>query len=138
MSEDNTNVVEVEESEANLPAGFKLVSMKDTKLNVKVSFPFDFKKTTADAVAAYGEDAVWSSYVAGAKLRANAVVRNLITQGKTVEEAVQVMINEWRPGISLTDPYLAMKKRVMAMSSEDRKSEIERLERLKAELEAEG
>lgn len=137
MSEDNPTNVEVEESEENLPAGFKLVSMRDSKLGVKVSFPFDFKPTTTEAVAAYGEEAVWSSYVAGAKLRANAVVRNLITQGKSVEEAVQVMVNEWKPGISLTDPYLAMKKRVLAMGAEERRAEIERLERLKAELEAE-
>jgi hypothetical protein len=129
MSNENEVLDEVEatDDDADLPAGFFNVSMKDTKMKVEVKFPFDFKATTAEAVEAYGEEAVHKAYVSGAKLRANAVLRGLIKSGKSPEDAVKIMSTEWRPGVSMADPYAAVKKRLEALPAEERQAEIQRM-----------
>lgn len=82
-----------------------------------------------DAVARFGEAVVFSNFVAQTKIRAQAIIRDLMKDGKTDAE-IQEFMNSWKPGVSrdrVVDPTAAFMNKFATMSKEDQIKFLEEL-----------
>jgi len=62
-----------------------------------VSVNFDFGENLLDAAERYGEDVVFTRYVAAAKVDLQSILRRGISAGKTDSE-IEDMCKAWKPG----------------------------------------
>ena len=88
---------------------------------------FDFGENAADAINRYGDDVVFSQFVAAAKITAQSAMRRMLEAGKTQEE-IAAKMSSWRPGVALTreavDPITAALGRFGTMTPEEQKAFI--------------
>jgi hypothetical protein len=70
------------------------------KLNdLEVTAEINFGANLDEAKGLFGEEVVYSKYLAEAVINAQAVMRGLALKGKTQEE-IQAAMGEWKPGQS--------------------------------------
>lgn len=114
------------------------VTAKDTKSGNSATVTYDFRPTLEDAVAAFGEDVVYSLYQSAAQIRLQNAMRGVLSKGGTINEATK-LASEWKPGIQRRgggrpkkDPIDALMEKVAA--GEITPSELKKIlaERLKA------
>ena len=107
------------------------IEVKATKNGIdrEVAALVDFGENLQDATAKFGEEVVFSGFVAQAKIRAQAIMRDMLTEGKTDEE-IQTFMNTWKPGISrerTVDPTAAFLNKFAGMTAEDQNKFLEQL-----------
>lgn len=75
-------------------------SKKINGVERKVTVQIPLAENLQDAIAQYGEEVVYSNFLANVKIGAQAPIRKGIEQGKTDEEIQAVMAN-YKPGVKL-------------------------------------
>lgn len=98
--------------------------MKDGSPVRESSIQYDFGENAADAIQRYGDDVVFSQFIAAAKITAQGAMRRMLEAGKTQEEITAKMA-DWKPGVALTreavDPIQAALARFGTMDAEAQK-----------------
>lgn len=99
------------------------IEVKATKNGIdrEVLCTVDLGDGLDDAVAKFGAETVFSGFQAQAKIRAQAIMRDMLTEGKTDGE-IQTFMNTWKPGITRErsyDPTTAFLNKFAAMTKED-------------------
>lgn len=108
-----------------------MVEVKATKQGSdrEVLAAVDLGENLQDAVAKFGEDIVFSNFVAQAKIRAQAIMRDMMVSGKTDAEISEYMAT-WKPGAArerVVDPAAAFLKKFDSMSEEEQNKFLEEL-----------
>ena len=85
------------------------VSAKLSDMEESVTVEYDFGDNLADAVEKYGEETVFSRWVAAARIDLQAYMRGLIKQKKTPEEIAEAVEN-WQPGVKVARSKSAAEK----------------------------
>ncbi len=103
---------------------------------VSISIEYDFGDNLADAIAKYGEVAVFNLYKSAASIRVQNIARTALLNKKTPEEAVK-LTSSYVLGTSFSmgprDPVRTAETAVSKMSPEEEKEFILKLkERAKA------
>jgi hypothetical protein len=89
----------------------------------------DLGDNLQDAIEKFGEEVVFTNFQAQAKIRAQAIMRDMLTAGKTDEEINEFMAS-WKPGSArerITDPKIAFLRRFEKLSEEEQNKYIEEL-----------
>jgi hypothetical protein len=89
----------------------------------------DLGDNLQDAIEKFGEEVVFTNFQAQAKIRAQAIMRDMLTAGKTDEEINKFMAS-WKPGSArerITDPKIAFLRRFEKLSEEEQNKYIEEL-----------
>lgn len=103
--------------------------LKDNDRTVTVSY--EFGETLREAVQKFGEEVVFSRYLAAAVVDLQALLRRGIKVGKTDSE-ITSMVAAWRPGVKMVSRKSAgekIKDAFAGMSDGDRKALLEELRR---------
>jgi hypothetical protein len=93
---------------------------KDTGRKCMVNY--DFGEDVNEAVEKFGAEVVHTNFIAQAKVRAQAIMRDLMEKGKTDEE-IQNEINAWKPGIQrarTVDALATVQTKFNTMSDEEK------------------
>ena len=107
------------------------IEVKATKQNTDrevVAF-VDLGDSLDDATQKFGADVVFSNFQAQAKIKAQAIIRDMMTEGKKDEE-IQAFMNTWKPGVARernVDPTAAFLGKFATMSPEDQNKFLEEL-----------
>ena len=90
---------------------------------IEATIEVDLGADHGDALAKFGEEAMFSGFVANAKIVAQAAMRREMVAGKTAEQIVERMA-EWKPGVTLSrapvDVLAAFKAKLSTMNEEER------------------
>jgi hypothetical protein len=95
---------------------------------------YDFGDNLQDAVAKFGEKAVYDDFVASAKITLQAGMRRLLEAGKSEAEIASALAT-WKPGVKMermVDPVAALMNKFGTMSEEEQLALIEKLKSMKA------
>lgn len=108
-----------------------MVEVKATKQNIdrEVAAFVDLGDNCQDAITKFGEDVVFSNFVAQTKIRAQAIMRDMLTDGKTDEEIATFMAS-WKPGTArdrVTDPTAAFLGKFVTMTKEEQEDFLKKL-----------
>jgi len=108
-----------------------MIEVKATKQNTdrEVQALIDLGENCQDAITKFGEEVVYTNFVSQAKIRAQAIMRDMLTEGKTDEEIAEFMSN-WKPGTTRernVDPMASLMSKFGTMSPEDQEAYIEKL-----------
>lgn len=109
-----------------------MVEVKATKNGIdrEVTAQVDLGDSLQDAQEKFGDETVFSYFQAQAKIRAQAVIRDMMTEGKTDPEIAEFM-STWKPGTTrergAVDPTAAFLTKFAGMSAEDQKKFLEEL-----------
>ena len=108
-----------------------MLEVKATKNGIdrEVTAMVDFGDNLDDAVAKFGAEVVFSGFQAQAKIRAQAIMRDMLTEGKTDEE-IQTFMNTWKPGVTRErsfDPTTAFLNKFASMDKEAQDKFLEEL-----------
>lgn len=107
------------------------IEVKATKSNMdrEVAVSVDLGDGLQDAVAKFGEETVFAGFQAQAKIRAQAIIRDMMTEGKS-DEDIQTFMNGWKPGMTRerqSDPTAAFMNKFSTLSPEEQAKFIEEL-----------
>lgn len=107
------------------------IEVKATKQNTdrEVMVYVDLGDGLEDAVQKFGADVVFSNFQAQAKIRVQAIIRDLMTEGKTDEE-IQDFMNSWKPGVTRErniDPLAAFVNKFKTMTAEEQEAKLAEL-----------
>lgn len=108
-----------------------MIEVKATKQGSdrEVSCLVDLGDNLEDAIAKFTGDVVFSNFQSQAKIRAQAIIRDMMTDGKTDEE-ISAFMATWKPGMSRernVDPKAAFLNKFDTMSPEEQNAFIENL-----------
>lgn len=108
-----------------------MVEVKATKqgLDREVTVMVDLGDNLQDAVAKFGEEVVFSNFVAQTKIRAQAIVRDMMVKAKTDDEIAAAMVG-WKPGVArdrVVDPTASFMAKFDSMTEEEKDAMLERL-----------
>lgn len=94
------------------------------------SFDFDFGDTLEELVAICGGDSdmVHKSAIANLKLGPQNAMRNMLDSGKTVEEVSDYMTENWKPGVTISDPKESFLRAFGKMTPEEQAAAIAQLQ----------
>jgi uncharacterized tellurite resistance protein B-like protein len=95
--------------------------------NAEATFNFDFPATALEAIEAYGDEVVNTSFIERQVVKAQAIVRQHLEAGKAPEEVTAYMEKNWKPGATMSDPTTAAINTFKNMSEEERKSFLDML-----------
>lgn len=109
---------------------------------VEVICSVDLGENLEDAIERFGEECIYEQYRANAKIKAQAVIRSLLNQGKTPDEVMAEMA-DWNPTVKREgrggfNAETAMKKRFATMSPDERAAYLQELQDSLAEEDGEG
>ena len=92
---------------------------------------FDFGDNLDEAAENFGGDVVFSRFKSAATVDLQALIRrNLTLETPKTEEEIQVLVSEWKPGVSTRTRVSAKEKAtraIDALSDEDRAALLEQL-----------
>lgn len=100
---------------------------KDTDREVKALI--DLGDNLEDAVQKFTPEVVFTNFQSQAKIRAQAIMRDMLTEGKTDEEIATFMAS-WKPGVTRersVDPTAAILGKFGNMSKEEQDAFLEKL-----------
>ena len=98
------------------------------------SVEFDFGENLAEAAELFGDDVVFSRFVSAATVDLQALIRrNLTLEEPKTEEEIQVLVAEWRPGVSTRKRVSATEKAQRAVDALSDSEKAALLESLLAE-----
>lgn len=101
--------------------------------NVAAEFAFDYGNAE-DLVSNWGAEVVLQFFIAGAKIPAQSALREMLQNGKSPEEAVLYMQENYKPGIDARNPVDTIVSRINASGSDEERNR--RIEELQAALDA--
>jgi hypothetical protein len=108
-----------------------------------VTFTFDIGENLQDAIAKFGEPAVWSMYERGITVAAQAPARQLLAAGATAEK-VQEHMRVWKPGVTAPraartgDPLKQILADFEKYSPEQKQEMLDTLMKLFSQSESDG
>ena len=107
------------------------IEVKATKQNTdrEVVAYVDLGDNLEDAVQKFGAEVVFSNFQAQTKIRAQAIIRDMMTEGKSDEE-IQNFMNSWKPGVSRernVDPLAAFVNKFKTMTPEEQEAKLAEL-----------
>lgn len=84
---------------------------------------YNFGANVEEAISMFGADVVFDIFLAGAKVKAQGVVRNALNAGTDPQE----VINNWKPGVVTrvagnADPVSALQKKLGSLTDEQKKA----------------
>jgi len=82
-----------------------------TPIELSATVKFNFGDNLEDAVAKYGEAAVFDNYRAKAIIVCQSIIRRLLKAGKNKEQIQDIITRTWAPGVTLeriVDPVAAI------------------------------
>lgn len=105
--------------------------VKATKqgMDREVTAIVDLGDTLQDAIEKFGEEVVFTNFVSQAKIRAQAIMRDLLTDGKS-DEDISTFMASWKPGSTrerIVDPKAAFLKKFDGMTKEEQEEFIQGL-----------
>lgn len=108
-----------------------MIEVKATKsgMDREVSALVDLGDNLEDAVSKFGADVVLTNFQSQAKIRAQAIMRDMLVDGKTDEEISEFM-QTWKPGTTRErniDPTAAFLKKFDGMDEEAQNKFLEDL-----------
>lgn len=108
-----------------------MIEVKATKQGMEreVLCTVDLGDNLQDAVQKFGEEVVFSNFQAQTKIKAQAIIRDMMVEGKTDEE-IQTFMNGWKPGVSRernVDPLAATLNKFATMTQEEQDKFLEEL-----------
>jgi hypothetical protein len=107
-----------------------IVKVKAPKAGKDYEGIYEFGDTLEDAVAKFGDKAVFNGYIAEAKIALQGVIRDALNKGKTSEE-IDAIVIEWKPGISrpriAQDPMEAMMAKFLKMDDAGKRDFLQKL-----------
>jgi hypothetical protein len=108
-----------------------MIEVKATKQNTdrEVAALIDLGENIEDAIAKFGAEVVFTNFQSQAKIRAQAIMRDMLTEGKTDEEIADFMAT-WKPGSTRErniDPTAAFLKKFDTMDEDAKNKMIEDL-----------
>ena len=89
----------------------------------------DLGDNLQDAIAKFGEEVIFTNFAAQAKIRAQAIIRDMMVNGKTDQEINDFMAT-WKPGTArdrIVDPTAAFMRKFDGMTEEEQDKYIEEL-----------
>ena len=105
---------------AKLPA-------KDNRQEMEATVQYDFGDNADEALELFGTDAVYSGFVANAKVTLQSGIRRCLENGRDP----QAFADAWKPGVKTpsiaADPVAAAKAAFSKMSDEERMAFLEQL-----------
>lgn len=107
------------------------IEVKATKQNTdrEVLTLVDLGDNLEDAVQKFGAEVVFTNFQAQAKIKAQAIIRDMMTEGKKDEE-IQEFMNTWKPGVSRernVDPLAAFMNKFKSMTAEEQDEKLKEL-----------
>lgn len=100
------------------------IKAKNGETKVEAEFDYDFPETIDGLVESYGNELVYDSFVATQKIKAQAVIRQLLASGKSPEEVKEFMEQNWAPGKSVADPTASFLAKFADMSPEEQQRQL--------------
>ena len=100
---------------------------KDTDREVKAIV--DLGDNCQDAINKFGEEVVFTNFVSQAKIRAQAIMRDMLTEGKTDAEISDFMAS-WKPGTTRErsfDPTAALLNKFEKLTPEEQQEYLAKL-----------
>jgi hypothetical protein len=108
-----------------------MLEVKATKNGVdrEVGAFVDLGDNCQDAITKFGEEVVFSNFQSQARIRAQAIMRDMLTEGKTDEEIAQFM-SAWKPGTTRernVDPTAALLNKFALLSPDEQQAYLTKL-----------
>lgn len=108
-----------------------MIEVKATKQNTdrEVTAFIDLGDNLQDAATKFGDEVVFSNFQSQAKIRAQAIMRDMLTDGKTDEE-IAAFMKDWKPGTTRErniDPTAALMSKFGGMTKEEQDDIIAKL-----------
>jgi hypothetical protein len=113
------------------------VSAKAPKISKEATVLVDLGENAADAIARFGEEVVFSNYLANVKIGVQSGIRRYLEAGLD-GNAIQAKFDSFKPGVTLdrvVDPIAAMAAKLSKMTPEEREAAFAAL---RAKIEAAG
>ena len=107
------------------------IEVKATKQNSnrEVAVFVDLGDNLEDAIQKFSGEVVFSNFQAQSKIRAQAIIRDMMTEGKSDAE-IQEFMNSWKPGVSRernVDPLAAFMNKFKSMTAEEQDAKLAEL-----------
>lgn len=105
------------------------VTAKAPKVEKEATISVDLGENVQDAIARFGEEVVFSNYIANVKIGVQSGIRRYLEAGKTTEE-IQQAYDSWKPGATMdrvVDPVAALAKKMSTMTAEEQAAMFEQL-----------
>lgn len=109
----------------------RTIKAKIGKDGTEYSAEYDFGDNLKDAVARFGEEVVFSKFIAQSTVDAQGVMRRLIAANKT-EAEVQEAVSNWKPGLrqaARKTPSDRIKEQLGKLSDEEKAKLMEQLKK---------
>jgi len=107
------------------------VKAKAPKLEKEAAVMVDLGENVQDAISRFGEEVVFSNYIANVKIGVQSGIRRYLEAGLSQEE-IQSKFENYKPGVTMdrvVDPVAAMAAKLSKMSPEERAAAFEELRR---------
>lgn len=105
------------------------VTAKAPKLDKEATVLVDLGENAADAIARFGEDVVFSNYIANVKIGVQSGIRRYIEAGLSPED-IQAKFDNFKPGTTMdrvVDPIAALAAKMSKMTPEEREEAFNKL-----------
>lgn len=105
------------------------VSAKAPKINKEATIVVDLGENLADATARFGEEVIFSNYLANAKIGVQSGIRRYLEGGLSQEE-IQAKFDNYKPGVTMdrvVDPIAVMAAKLQKMTPEEREAAFAQL-----------
>ncbi len=107
-----------------------IIKAKSPKAGGKeVEVIVDLGDNLQDAITKFGEDVVFSNFLASVKITAQSAIRRYTEKGLD-DAAIQAKLSAWKPGVAaerIVDPMAAIISKFNSLSKEDREATIAKL-----------
>jgi hypothetical protein len=113
------------------------VKAKAPKLEREATVLVDLGENVQDAISRFGEEVVFSNYIANVKISVQSGIRRYLEAGLSQED-IQAKFDAFKPGVTMdrvVDPIAAMAAKLSKMTSEEREAAFAAL---KAKIETAG
>lgn len=108
------------------------ITTRAPKANRKITIDYNYGSSLAEAIELFGEELVFSIYEDAMRVKVQAPVRGMLSNG-TADEEIQKAMASWHPGQTVRakrDPKETVKALFAGMSPEEKKAFIGELKGL--------
>lgn len=105
------------------------VTAKAPKVEKEATIMVDLGDNVQDAIARFGEDVVFSNYLASVKINVQSAIRRYLEAGLDAN-AIQAKFENYKPGVTMdrvVDPIAALAAKLAKMTPEEREDAFAKL-----------